>query len=385
MKVIIQKAAKSAFRGGISGAIAMVLQVVLLMWLRTVVYYQYSNGGTIGHVFATLYADGGILRFYQGAQYAFLQASGAIAMVLQVVLLMWLRTVINYQYRNGGTIGHAFATLYADGGILRFYQGAQYAFLQGPLSRFGDTAANEGVKELLGGMELSMGIVTAFASFVAALWRMTLTPLDTLKTTLQVGGEEGMKGLRHKIATNGLFVLYDGALGNWAATLVGHYPWFVVNNQLEKVLPAATTPRSKLLRRAFIGFCSSVVSDCISNSIRVAKTVKQTSEVQLTYIEAIQQVMHSSGITGLLFRGLEVKLFSNALSSILFSIMWKMIMDKLQKREREAATTSDDTSSADLEMSPATSKKAKYLLEDDETLVTLLSSRYYPNIRRRWP
>jgi len=329
MKLIIQKAAKSAFRGGISGAIAMVLQVVLLMWLRT---------------------------------------------------------VINYQYRNGGTIGHAFATLYADGGILRFYQGAQYAFLQGPLSRFGDTAANEGVKELLGGMELSMGIVTAFASFVAALWRMTLTPLDTLKTTLQVGGEEGMKGLRHKIATNGLFVLYDGALGNWAATLVGHYPWFVVNNQLEKVLPAATTPRSKLLRRAFIGFCSSVVSDCISNSIRVAKTVKQTSEVQLTYIEAIQQVIHSSGITGLLFRGLEVKLFSNALSSILFSIMWKMIMDKLQKREREAETTSDDTSSsADLEMSPATSKKAKYLLEDDETLVTLLSSRYYPNIRRRWP
>jgi len=290
--------------------------------------------------------------------------SGAIAMVLQVVLLMWLRTVINYQYRNGGTISAAFATLYADGGILRFYQGIQYAMIQGPLSRFGDTAANEGVKELLKDMSLSMGIITAFASFTAALWRMTLTPLDTLKTTLQVGGQEGMKGLRRKIATNGIFVLYDGALGNWAATLVGHYPWFVVNNQLEKVLSPATTPRTKLMRRAFIGFCSSVVSDCCSNSIRVVKTVKQTSELSLSYIEAIRQILKSSGVTGLFFRGLEMKLFSNAISSILFSILWKMIMDRLQEKQQGQQGNSSSHGSSLLELpsgsSSSTSKmKAK--------------------------
>ena len=70
---------------------------------------------------------------------------GAVAMVLQVVLLMWLRTTVNYQMRHGGSLLEVIETLYAEGGIRRFYAGAQYALLQGPLSRFGDTAANAGV------------------------------------------------------------------------------------------------------------------------------------------------------------------------------------------------------------------------------------------------
>ena len=262
-------------------------------------------------------------------------AAGAIAMVLQVVLLMWLRTVINFQYRNGGTIAHAFSTLYAEGGIWRFYQGAQYALLQGPLSRFGDTAANEGIKELLSGTNLSVGIITACASFTAALWRIVLTPVDTLKTTLQVTGQTGMHRLWEKVAKHGFWVLYDGALGNWGANIVGHYPWFVVNNQLETIIPKATSPRRKLVRRAFIGFCSSLVSDCCSNGVRVVKTYKQTSEVPMTYTEAVQQLLEASGIWGLLFRGLGIKLFSNALSSILFSVLWKMIMERFQKKQQQ--------------------------------------------------
>ena len=34
--------------------------------------------------------------------------------------------------------------LYAEGGVGRFYQGLTPALIQGPISRFGDTAANEG-------------------------------------------------------------------------------------------------------------------------------------------------------------------------------------------------------------------------------------------------
>lgn len=256
-------------------------------------------------------------------------------MVLQVVLLMWLRTVINFQYRNGGTISHAFATLYAQGGILRFYQGAQYALLQGPLSRFGDTAANEGIKELLSGTSLSVGVITACASFTAAVWRMVLTPVDTLKTTLQVSGPTGMQHLWEKVAKHGFWVLYDGAIGNWGANMVGHYPWFVVNNKLEKMLPQSDNPRGKLVRRAFIGFCSSLVSDCISNGVRVVKTYKQTSEVPMTYMEAVHQLVEASGVFGLLFRGLGMKLFSNAISSIIFSIMWKMLMERFKKQQEE--------------------------------------------------
>lgn len=43
----------------------------------------------------------------------------------------------------------ALKTLYADGGIPRFYQGLLPALVQGPASRFGDTAANAGVITLL--------------------------------------------------------------------------------------------------------------------------------------------------------------------------------------------------------------------------------------------
>ena len=254
-------------------------------------------------------------------------------MVLQVVLLMWLRTTINWQYRNGGTILEAFSALYAQGGVLRFYQGAPFALIQGPLSRFGDTAANEGVKDIFATSGYSVGFVTFCASIAAAMWRIVLTPVDTIKTTLQVSGSAGIERIQQKVAKHGVMALYDGAFGNWFANIVGHYPWFVVNNFLEARLPEATTPRNKMIRRAFIGFCSSVVSDCLSNSIRVVKTVKQTSEEQLSYLDAFYQVLEISGVSGLLFRGLGIKLISNAISSILFSVLWKMLMDHLKKRE----------------------------------------------------
>lgn len=59
-----------------------------------------------------------------------------------------------------------------------------------------------------------------------------------------------------------------------AATFVGHYPWFFTFNYLDHKLPQQTTTEGKLMRRAFIGFCASVISDSISNSLRVIKTTK---------------------------------------------------------------------------------------------------------------
>ncbi len=53
-------------------------------------------------------------------------------------------TTMNYQYRYGTNTTTALKTLYAQGGIPRFYRGLGPALIQGPLSRFGDTAANSG-------------------------------------------------------------------------------------------------------------------------------------------------------------------------------------------------------------------------------------------------
>ena len=114
--------------------------------------------------------------------------AGAAAMTINVCTLMWMRTTINYQYRYGTSTMQAFKTLYADGGIPRFYRGLIPALLQGPLSRFGDTAANTGTLALLDSFEstesLPVAGKTIMASVAAALFRIALMPIDTVKTTM---------------------------------------------------------------------------------------------------------------------------------------------------------------------------------------------------------
>lgn len=104
---------------------------------------------------------------------------GAVAMACQVCTLMPLRSTMNYQYRYGNiSTMQALKTLYADGGVRRFYRGIGPALFQGPLSRFGDTAANSGMLTLLeefdSTKDLPVGVKTAFASTAAAGWRIFL-------------------------------------------------------------------------------------------------------------------------------------------------------------------------------------------------------------------
>lgn len=130
---------------------------------------------------------------------------------------------------------------------------------------------------------------------------MILTPIDTLKTTLQAQGARGTSLLRRRIKTDGLGSLWWGALATAAATFVGHYPWFAtVSIYLADALTEAncaqynfltellTEPPKHplaiwLLRLAFIGFCASIVSDSISNSLRVVKTYRQVNDTKVSY------------------------------------------------------------------------------------------------------
>lgn len=114
--------------------------------------------------------------------------AGAAAMAVNVCSLMWIRTTINYQYRFGTTTTEAFKKLYADGGVPRFYRGLIPALIQGPLSRFGDTAANTGVLAAMDAFEptanLPVAVKTIAASVGAGLFRILLMPVDTFKTTM---------------------------------------------------------------------------------------------------------------------------------------------------------------------------------------------------------
>lgn len=132
---------------------------------------------------------------------------------------------MNYQYRHGTSMMTALKTLYKDGGLIRFYRGYLPALAQGPLARFGDTAANTGTLQLLNELEvtkdLNVGTKTICASTAAAAFRILLMPIDALKTIMQVEGKKGLPMLGQKLKKHGVPVLWHGSLAASGATLVG--------------------------------------------------------------------------------------------------------------------------------------------------------------------
>ena len=260
--------------------------------------------------------------------------AGASAMVLQVGTLMWLRTTINYQYRHGVSTSLAFKNLYREGGIRRFYRGVGPALLQAPLSRFGDTAANIGVLALLNYYPETEVLPVMFksicASGAAALWRINIMPLDTLKTTLQVHGKNGLSNLKNKFHQNGIKVFYHGSLGAFGATYVGHFPWFATFNYLDSKIPEYDNSIKKFSRNGGIGFCASVVSDTCSNSIRVLKTTRQTYETPISYVDAAKQIIKNDGIISLFGRGLKTRIIANGAQGMMFTVLWKYMMELME-------------------------------------------------------
>ena len=126
-----------------------------------------------------------------------------------------------------------------------------------------------------------------------------------------------------KVKATGPLSLYNGSIAAASATFVGHYPWFFTYNFLSEKIPKQDTTLGELGRRAILGFCSSAVSDTCSNSIRVCKVYKQSYPEAISYPQVVRNVIAESGITGLMFRGLETKILANGMQGILFSILWK--------------------------------------------------------------
>lgn len=211
------------------------------------------------------------------------------------------------------------------------------AIIQGPLSRFGDTFSNTLFLSLCESNErtknLPVAIKTLGASATAASFRIFLTPVDTVKTILQVEGAKGLKILGEKFRVGGIRVFYHGAMATMAATFVGHYPWFFTFNYLSHRIPERETTMGKLGRRAFIGFCASVVSDSISNSLRVIKTTKQTYERPTTYPEVVQEILQKDGLLGLMGRGLKTRIMVNGIQGLMFSVLWKTFEEYFRKKQ----------------------------------------------------
>jgi len=260
---------------------------------------------------------------------------------------MWLRTTMNVQMVNGSSMRDAFKTLYAQGGIPRFYRGVIPALIQSPISRFGDTFANEGMLALLRDSNIPMFAQTMCASAAAGSMRIMLMPVDAWKTIKQVHGADGLKVLASKAASIsrgganlwGYSTLWHGSLAQASATAVGHWPWFTVYNYMNKHMPWDDgTAMQQLCRNATIGLCASVVSDTASNGIRVLKTYRQTSKEPIGYLSAFNKIRAESGLfgwNGLFFRGLQTRFVSHGLNSMVFTVAWKPIQKMMQKWQDE--------------------------------------------------
>jgi hypothetical protein len=170
---------------------------------------------------------------------------------------------MNYQYRHGTSFTVATRTLYTEGGIRRYYQGIAPALFQGlPTNVHTDSliltmirpdfkirrhssqrwySCSAPIKPLPQRSPLAnqdnicFSVVSLCRPILhnrilicssAAAFRMILTPIDTLKTTLQAQGARGTAILRRRIKANGIGSLWWGAFATAAATFVGHYPWF---------------------------------------------------------------------------------------------------------------------------------------------------------------
>merc|ERR1712032_1489800 len=115
-----------------------------------------------------------------------------------------------------------------------------------------------------------------------------------------------------------------------AATFVGHYPFFATFNTLQANIEVPKDRPRKLLRNAGIGFVSSVASDTISNSLRVIKTVRQTNAT-MPYREIVSGIVEKEGYVGLFGRGLQTRLLCNGMQGLMFSVVYKLVEEKLQK------------------------------------------------------
>jgi len=319
--------------------------------------------------------------------------TGSIAGIAQVLMFMWLRTVMNYQYRHGGDGPAVLKKLWAEGGLRRLYRGLPFAIVQGPLARFGSAASNTLVMSMRDDDVANFGhlplfLVTIVGSCMTAVYRAALMPIDTLKIVSQVEGKAGFAAVVEAAFLRGkLHLLYTGAFAMAAATLLGHFPWFFTFNLLDATIPKQDRADLRALRSACVGFSSSVVSDVVSNPIRVVKTTKQSTAAKKavaslrteeeqggrkrflwifpnlnrsslpttansgqqqgnfhnnvnsgkndeglpltadSYAGIVRHIASTYGVQAFFFRGLSTRLVTNGLQSIVFTVIWRFLLE----------------------------------------------------------
>lgn len=244
-------------------------------------------------------------------------------MAVNVSTLMWLNTVTNNQYVHGTKAGDTFKALYRQGGLARFYNGFATTLIHGCVARFGDIYAHSIVKENSNNCSI---VNTLQSATLASGIRGLITPIETLKVMRQVDNSRDCKITRlyRKARQHGPSTLWNGSGAVFTSNFVGYVPWFYTYDVLNNLVRKFEDPCHQIIRNGSIGFVASVVSDVVSNSVRVLKTLKQTDALNRSYITIVKNALHEKDSTCILFRGLSTRICTNGVQSVLFTVLWNL-------------------------------------------------------------
>ena len=255
---------------------------------------------------------------YKSSNKAF--KTGFTGGALQVTTLLWLRTANNYQYKHGTTLTDTMKTLYKQGGILRFYRGYIPSLFLGSSIKFGEINAYYYSKQCnFNEMERLM-----FISSVSSFLKLMFVPIDTLDIFLQVEGKNGIKILKDKVNNHGVKVLYYGLTPWITYNFVSTFTWFKVHNYLDDKFKNKCKDGIEFnIKNGLIGLGSSIVSDTITNPLRILKIYKQSNTSEISYAETYKNIIKTRGASEFFIRGLKTRLMIHGLQNMFFVVIWK--------------------------------------------------------------
>ena len=257
-------------------------------------------------------------EIYKSSTKAF--KTGFAGGALQVTSLLWLRTANNYQYKHGTSLSDTIKTLYNQGGILRFYRGYFPSLFLGSSIKFGEINAYYYSKQC-NFNELERLV---FISSVSSLLKFTFVPIDTLDIFLQVEGKKGIETLKNKVNSQGVRVLYYGLTPWITSNFISTFCWYNIHNYLDSKFKNYGKEGIVFnIKNAIIGGSASVISDSLTNPLRILKIYKQSNTNQVSYTETYKNIVETRGYKELFLRGLKTRIIIHGLQNMFFIVVWK--------------------------------------------------------------
>jgi hypothetical protein len=209
------------------------------------------------------------------------------------------RTVMKYQYFNGGNFKDTMSILIKDCDKLRLYRGFSYNSSRVILNKTVDMYNYSNKKNYI-----EIGLIST-------LTKTILLPLDTIGNVYQTKGKNNnIIKLNNK--KYGKISYYNGFSCFFFINMIYKSSFFYLLDKLKN-------DKNTSLNNMINGIISSSLSDILVNPLRVIKSKKQNNYMNISYYDIIKKIRYKE----LIKRGLLNRIFINSLSNGFFIMIWK--------------------------------------------------------------